>query len=466
MERLDVIADDQRSRRLFWFVIATFVIAESWAAWNFRGMYQDGAYYLFRVVERDWFYLVDPARTTVQVIRQAPLVVVRQITDASLVDLARIFTASMLFTPILVTGLCWFIAPAGTKTWALFPALCLLLSFSGMTLEAVGEAAIASWYFWLLLFVFLFRTDTRKSQALFLLLSIPAFRLHEGMAILSIVMLLAIARRYRLKSDGDRIFLFLCGSMFLGVILYELRWIIYPRIEGEREVALFGLLTARFIAANGGVNVPVIMALTALLPLAATFFFYRHLKQRISIRPLVFIFVMLTILSIIAVIFLDRAWAPIAQAQARYNPVFAGAILGAVLVIGVYGNQPLEWARSETVAVVVALSIAQMASDLMLTNHWRRYVYDFQERLRTNVGLIEAASDTGDARRDRRWRLLTPGWTSPILSVIFSDNGKVRSMVNYPESEGFKPLHVRSLQHLPVIRGVSFDEYKRAMARN
>lgn len=38
------------------------------------GIFQNGVYYLGRIAELQWYHLVDPAPTTVQTLRQAPIV--------------------------------------------------------------------------------------------------------------------------------------------------------------------------------------------------------------------------------------------------------------------------------------------------------------------------------------------------------------------------------------------------------
>src|SRR5580704_6956463 len=150
---------EQQLGAVYLLVMTTMFASGIWAGVNYRGLYQDGTYYLFRVLESDWFYLVDPARTTVQVIRQAPLVLLSKFSKVSLLPLVQVFSLTMLLAPVLITALCWFIAPIGKKIWTLFPAICLLVGFGTSTFEAVGEGAIAAAYFWILLFWFLFRTS-------------------------------------------------------------------------------------------------------------------------------------------------------------------------------------------------------------------------------------------------------------------------------------------------------------------
>src|SRR5260370_32028834 len=80
----------------FAFAISTFMISGIYASIYCRGLFQDGAYYLYRITEREWFYLYDPARTTVQMMRQAPVVAMLKLGDFSLIRLGQIFSLAML----------------------------------------------------------------------------------------------------------------------------------------------------------------------------------------------------------------------------------------------------------------------------------------------------------------------------------------------------------------------------------
>jgi hypothetical protein len=147
------LESDSRNRHIagtFAFGLLSLAISGVYAAIECRGLYQDGAYYLYRIAEREGFYLFDPARTTVQVMRQAPVVLLTKLGNFSLVERAEVFSLAMLLIPVLLCGLCWIIVPAGRKVAALFPILFLLIGFSATSFNAVGEASIAASWFWLL----------------------------------------------------------------------------------------------------------------------------------------------------------------------------------------------------------------------------------------------------------------------------------------------------------------------------
>ena len=158
---------------IFCLVLTISFCCALYASLSARGLYHDGVYYLMRVAERQGFHLTDPARTTVQILRQAPIVALSRFTSMSLFGRGQVFTFVMLAFPPLLCGLCWFVAPRDRKVWVLFPLTFLLTGFAATSIHAIGEAAIATAYFWLLLFMVLFRSNSWASRALLRHLEYP-----------------------------------------------------------------------------------------------------------------------------------------------------------------------------------------------------------------------------------------------------------------------------------------------------
>lgn len=452
---------------VYLLVIATMLASGIWAGLSYRGLYQDGTYYLYRVLDADWFYLVDPARTTVQVIRQAPLVAMARFSDLSLLQLAQVFSLAMLLAPVLMTGLCWFIVPASKKVWTLFPAISLLVGFGTTTFEAVGEGAIAAAYFWILLFWFLFRAGNIFGQAVFLLFCIPAFRVHEALALLMPAVLLAAAMQWRHAATwGMRIFLALAIMASVVIIFHGLSWIILPRVPGDREGALRGLITLGFMYTSSRFNMPAVSALAAAAALCVTFFFYpivgalQRYAQAIAIGFLAF-----ALLAAMAVLATTVMWSPIAQAQARYNPVMASVVLALVVVFAINRAGKFRWAQGPTLIIVSSLALTQMVADFAMTAHWRNYVRDFRERVRVAKGLAPWAvvANSGDQNSDDNLKMITPDWITPLLSIIFAQQGQVRAIFDYQPGTPFFPFDPKNLNALPRMRGADYEAYKQAL---
>jgi hypothetical protein len=428
-------------------------------------------YYLYRIAEREGFYLFDPARTTVQVMRQAPVVLLTKLGNFSLVERAQAFSLAMLLIPVLLCGLCWFIVPAGRKAAALFPILFLLIGFSATSFNAVGEAAIAASWFWLLLLLLLFRTRHILSQALFLLLCLPAMYLHEGAFSLTLVLLMACGMRMK-SSQGwqERAFLLVCMIFMASIFVYQIGWVIKPRIPGGRETEFRALYKLEFLIYDGRLNLPVATGAVALVALGAIVLV--QLRSSADAAR-IWVWSVATAFSLIAIAAAALAWwieptfAPRAQALARYHPVYVSTVLGVAAIFltpsGVLERFPL---RICCLLIVVPLCIAQTDADIVATTRWRDFVIDLQSRLATSQGLLSWQSTivTGDQRRDLNWKLMNAGWVIPMMSIIFARGGVVSAMIDLPPEMTFRPLDPEKPDELPRFRGVDYSPCRRFLS--
>src|SRR5579859_2101403 len=139
------------------FVLLIFIACAAYASIDARGVYADAAGLVVVIFESKWF-LVSGPRAAVEIMRQAPVVLLARYTSASLFQGAQLLTFVMLALSPLLCAACWWIAPRDKKGWTLFPLVYLLTGFAATSMHAVGEAAIATGYFWILLFFLLFRT--------------------------------------------------------------------------------------------------------------------------------------------------------------------------------------------------------------------------------------------------------------------------------------------------------------------
>jgi hypothetical protein len=202
-----VLPPSHRIGRWTTLFLALSVLAGLYAALNYRGMYADGSHYLVMIAKRAGYYFPETNRQAVEWLRQTPTVVLRKWTDLSLPALAQVFSASILLAPILLVGLCWPILPASRKPWIVFPLLHLFVGVSASAFGAIGEGATSASYFWLLLFVLLFRTTNDLWKMVCLVLFVPAFYLQETTVLLTFVIMGACVSQWiSTCKPGDKIF--------------------------------------------------------------------------------------------------------------------------------------------------------------------------------------------------------------------------------------------------------------------
>ena len=453
-------------------VILGLLCSALYASLHARGLYEDGAYYLFRVAKAEWFSLHQPARATVDILRQAPIVLLSAFTDLSLFARAQVFSLTMLGLPLLFVALCWFLVPRGSKAWMLFPIMHLLIGYSTMSLDAIGEAAIATSYLWVLIFMLLFGTRTTFSQVLFVFLCMPAALLHEGALLCVPVLLLACALRAS-EPDGARHRMFLRIVAFLCVAMatYQAKWIIIPRIPAQRDAALQAIFEFKFLVTDGRWNLPFVSGAVAFLAMAATIAFYVR-KPKDAARSAWAVALLFAAFALAAMIFalqVDTSLSPGALKWARYNPIFATVLLGSAATLAwKFQVSPKLLGTGPAVAILVLLAAVQITADLVATQRWIAYLADLEMRLQTSTGVItwETALQTGNPQRDRTWALMSAGWTLPMLSIILARDGVVKAIVDYPSNQlTFRPLQPRQLASLPDLKGINYEPYRLAVEK-
>jgi hypothetical protein len=457
-------------RATFAVVLAAILGCAFYAAWNERGLYLDGVWILYRIAESDWFYLPAPARTTVDLIRQAPIVVLTRYTGLSLLHRGQIFSFVMSALPALLIVACWFITPRERKWWVLFPLAHLLIGVSATAFMPVTEASIASAYFWMLLFLLLFRARTSISQALFLTLYIPTFQLIEAACLLMPVLLLACVLRGRLaEGSGEQIFLAVSAALIVLVTIYQASWVIWPRVPGDRELFLSGIRGFDYLRYDGHVNLPLVVGVVAFAALTSIFVMALGRPQWLALSwAIVFGFAVFALAAVFAAFLVEQSFSPYSHYHARYFPVLVTLVLGTTAVL-LHARAPSErvWMRPAILLTLTFLSIAQTAADVAATWHWREYVTDLQTRLSTSSGLIswERTVHTGDARRDRNWRLLDHSWLLPIMSIVWAKDGVVRSMIDWPVGSSWRPVDPEKPDRLPKLRGIDYRPYIEALRK-
>jgi hypothetical protein len=456
---------------VLWLVLAAKLASSLYASFDARGLYADGAAYLVAIYA-DHSFLMGDVRTTVQILRQAPIVLLSKYTSATLFECGQVFTFVMLAMPTTLCALCWFIAPSNRKTWILFPLTALLTGFAATSMQAIGEAAIATGYYWILLFLLLFRTGSAISQALFLLLCIPAFRLHEGAFPFTAVLLLAIALRVHTAviHHRERLFLGVSTLLLAAIFIYQLRWVIYPQFPDDREGIVTGLAHFENLYVGGHFNLPFVTGTVALLALSAVFFAHatQAAARATQIASIIAVaWAVLALATIATAILVEQSFSAFAQLQARYHPVFISSALGAVMILLLRFRQPDRlWMQPTTIFILISLCATQTVADVVATNRWNAYVVDLRSRLANGRGLIpwETTLHTGNERVDSNWRLMNIGWVVPFDCIVYAPDGVVNAIIHPPIGTTFQPLDLQRPDTLPKLRGINYQPYKRFLA--
>jgi hypothetical protein len=271
---------------------------------------------------------------------------------------------------------------------------------------------------------------------------------------------------------SDRAFLGAAASLLVFSAIYELSWIVYPRLPGSTANAWQALVGLEFLVFEGRWNLPVVSGSLAIGALASIFFIFKFRPAEVAHREalsIAFGFLAACLFLVFVAAATDRSFAPRAQAQARYNPICAALLLAGFLVgARRSGRAYSQLTSAPALLVILSLGSAQFLIDLIATQRWAIYVADFDARLRKSAGLIpwEEATHSPSSVSDNAWKMITIDWTVPMMCITLARDGQVTAIFDYPPWATFRPLNPSNLDQLPSLRGVSYDAYRRAFEQS
>src|SRR5215472_4716609 len=214
-----------------------------------RGLFADGAHYLLGIMEAGGLVAAwDPPRWTTHALQEfLPVLAMRWGVDDP-EPLGVLLGLGMSAVPIAFLAACYVLPPKGARSFFLLPLFHYLAGSEAAGFDGSAEAPMATAYFWLLLFLILFRTGA-VARAATVLLALPAPWLHEALALLG--PLLSAAAILRLPIGGspaatlDRAVLGALALWFAGIALYDL-YVVFARGSGGTPFLLatlaFGFL--------------------------------------------------------------------------------------------------------------------------------------------------------------------------------------------------------------------------------
>jgi hypothetical protein len=402
----------------------------------------------------------------VQVLRQAPVVFASRYTSASLFECGQIFTLVMLILPWAFCALCWFVLPRKQKQWIVFPLLAILAGFMATSVHAIGEAAIATSYEWLILLLVLFRSRSIPWLLLWIVLLLPAFRSHEGTFVfLAVVIVAAVMAFHSASSRIERAVLGLGILILIGTVADQIRWVFYPQFPHDRDAMIDGLLHGEFLYYDGHFNLQLIngiAALPVLMMLAVTSIRGAGKPPNLVLQISLAVWVLFCVGSVMCATMVEQSFAPFAQLQARYHPPLISAILASIMLMLVRYAPTNRFVASPPVLLVIALLGAiQLVADGAATGRWNAFVADLRVRLANSHGLIpwETTLHTGSSVADKNWQLVKIGWVVPYFSIVYAPDGIVRAIINGPIETAHPPFNPADVEQLPTLKGIDYAPY-------
>ncbi len=396
------------------------------------GYSADGAYMFSRVIESKAFYNPSWSRTWADVLLQAPLLLAVQLGVTRISSLSGWYHFGLVFPFLLSFALCWFARrPVGNDVLLLFPLISyILVSLPGSSILA-GESHVLAVMIWPALFLILRPRWSKLDAILLVVLLLLLCRLYEAYLPSAVVLVVLLARRFRLGVPEERKPLVLAlGLAVLGLAMAAYG-IINPALAFHRQAFLSGLRDTHR-------HPMLVVSIAAILGLALALAVPR--RRFLAVVPLLLGF------GSIALPYLGR----IATAGVSFNiRSLSGTLLPLLLLSAVLVHfRPVQLPNRSWALAGVTL-IALIAGYVSSWSAWRDFRKDFVTTLDAHTGYVPV-DETLVGPSSQRWR-----WTTSLLSVLWSRQC-VRSIL-VSSAPGWYPFDPRD--SLPLQNRVRYHDY-------
>jgi len=448
--------------RVLFFSLLLCGITAAYAAYEMRGLHADGAFHLLSLILNQHFLFWETPRNVSYALQQWSTLLALKTGVTDIVTLARIYSFTMLVTPIAFIAMSYFVLPKEQKYLFIFPVFYYLAGVMSASFSAIGEAQLAGTYFWLLFFTILFFRTGTLSNLTVLALSCPIFFIHETYALMA--PLLVAASCYRLIKSAarvDRLYFTVLTILFIAVTIVVLSFIFLPKSDyfQTRSQSYFAIVRSMdFLANYGYFNPPALLGLMAGFTLLVGAGFTKHF---IRIQwVLVAMIWLAALVAGLSPLVSGRAFSPKLQFDARsYGPILIPLLVLLFTLACLWSAWAKMYFESRFVALVMlALAVGQCGWHIMATYEWRNYIAIFRSLLEQHHGLISRDEAIGalPLRIQHKVINMSWGWTYPTVSILLADSGKVQTIIANPGEPSWEPFDPRVLND-QLLGSPSFD---------
>ncbi len=448
---------------------ALYVAQAALAVVNGLHMFNDGAWHFVKMLSENhvaiwnthgWhdFYV---GRFGTLFYQQYPTLLASRLRVRDPKILALIYGATLYsFKPLSIL-LCY--RWARDKRLVIFPLLTLAAVSMNSDAYIVSETHLMTALFWPALFGLLFCPKLKSFDLLAMVVVVaPLILCYETMAAFCLFLCAACVYRYRAVAEStyERWFSCLLFVWFALGGVFGALGIIYPRDPANRagfRESLFFMFHIAHIGARVSCVVLLLCAVIVLLP--------ERYRRTMNVLTLGAVIVSLEIpLYLLRHPMLTNFAAQVAARTMNATVTLALAVAFVALFLQGFHVGSMQYKRVFVIAAV--LMMCQSAWMAMATEQWFNLTMVLRSELRAHDGpypleksLLSLWTLDGQPIRD-----LTADWAMPALSIVYSDNRLVKSLIVAPPGadSAFNPYSASSLPKLERF-GFSYKPYLAAL---
>lgn len=373
--------------------------------------------------------------------------------------LSYIFGIGYFLPSIICLLICFYIVRNINIDYMFFPIVSLFGITQNIQFNITTQSIVIISVFWPILFFIIFVKEYNLFDFILLMLMTLIFmRSYESASIFGfiilIVLFIEIYQNWRTASIRTKLVWVLLTLMIMNSIVIAIMTIIRPNKNKDDFLKDVPTVLNHYQA----------MLSIIYIALISVCLLVKRFGESVYFKFIVAILLPITIYFSFLPVIRPELTRPGLQFQARSLHVYmipCLCIIAYIVIKGIIRVSESAWKRAFILCAF--LVTGQLTWQISTTYQWNGFRQIFKEELMTKKGYVrfEETRLVNNRIGNQLVRDMTWPWSNPTLSILWSSNLDVRTIIANPqEYHGWKPFNPQNIQSLPKIENFGFSYQK------
>lgn len=445
---------------IFSSILIVYIFSIVYAIITQKAFYADGAHFFINILKNQSFKLDYPSRQYANYFTEFPVVLCIKLLHLRNVNvLSYVFGIGYFLPSIICLLICFYIVRNINIKYMLFPIMSLFGVTQNILFNITTQSIVITNVFWPILFFVIFVKEYNLVDFILLMLTALIFmRSYESASILGsiilIVLFIEIYQNWRTASIRTKLVWVLLTLMIMGSIVVAVMTIIRPNKNKDDFLRDIPTVLSHYQA----------MLSVIYILLISIYLLVKRFGESVYFKIISVILLLVTIYFCFLPVIRPELTRPILQFQARSFHVYMIPFLCVIAYIVLKGIiRVSEPAWQKAFILCAFLVIGQLTWQILMTSQWNGFRQVFKEELLNNQGYVrfEETRLVNNKIGNQLVKDMTWGWTNPSLSILWSKNFDVKTIIANPPECRWEPFNPRNIESLPRIEkyGFSYEKY-------
>lgn len=447
---------------IFFSILIVYIFSIVYAMITQKPFYADGAHFFINILSNKSFAMHYPSRQYGLYFTEFPIVFCLRLLHLENINiLSYIFGFGLYLPQILSLLICFYIVRNINIKYMLFPVLSLFGIMQNILFNMTIGCLVITSVFWPILFFIIFVKEYNIFDFILLMFMALIFmRSYESAAIFGFIILavlfVEIYQNWKMVNIKTRFIWGVLSLIMVNSIIIAVVEIMKPTDPLNKASFLSGIPTVlNNYQAMLSVMYIFLISISLLIKRFAASLYFKFIAA--------ILFLITVYFSLLPLIKpeLTRPWLQHAARSFHLYMIPLLCVIAYIVLKDIVHVSEPAWKKAFILCAF--LVIGQLTWQILMTNQWNGFRQVFKEELLSHQGYVRfdetrlVSNKIGNQLvKDMTW-----GWTNPSLSILWSNNFDVKTIIANPPGCHWEPFNPQEIKSFPKLEkyGFSYEKY-------